>query len=407
MLSAEDRAILALEGPTVAGHTCKVITLGDRPLEVDELRRHMARRLPADSPLRRRLGSRDGEPAWVVYGDFDLAEHVRARGAAGQDLSDVVAAIFSERLDRAVPLWRIDVAEIAGTGTVLVWRIHHALADGTTAMRIARGVLWDEIDAVAAPSSGHHHGRADERRRRDHLGAFIARELTESTHRSPFDGEIGTERDVAFASVPLAPLHDAARALAGATVNDAVLATVGGGLRSWLEAHDVRPHSLRIKVPVSLHHEAESAANRDSFFSLPVNLGRQGSVTALRDIHRASTTRKRGHDAQQWETLAASLSSHSRRLGAALEKIQRSPRAFAVCVSNVPGPPGELHVAERPVLSVHSVAEIGRRHNLRIAVISAAGALNIGFCCDPAVVPDLEVMAAATEDAAEALIAAA
>lgn len=54
-------------------------------------------------------------------------------------------------------------------------------------------------------------------------------------------------------------------------------------------------------------------------------------------------------------------------------------------------PPGALHVAARPVVSVHSVAGIRRRHDLRIAVIPVVGALHIGLCSDPAVVPGLAV----------------
>ena len=406
MLSAEDRAILELEGATVAGHTCKVITLAGRPLAAEDLRAHVAERLREDSLLRRRLGSQDGVPAWVPHRAFDLADHIQDRRADGHDLDEVVGAIFSGHLDRTLPLWRIDVTEMPGTGTIVVWKIHHALADGTTAMRLARTLLWDEIDAGGATGSGHHDRGADDERRRDHLAGFIARELTTSLHHSPFDGAIGTERQVAFASIPFVPLHDAAHSLAGATVNDAVIAAVRGGLRSWLHAHGINANALRIKVPVSLHREAEQAANHDSFFSLPVDLRIQDHVTALRAIHRATTARKVGHDAQRWEALAASLSSHSKRLGAALERIQRSPRTFAVCVSNVPGPRNDLFVAQRPVRSVYSVAEIGQRHGLRITALSAAGALNVGFCADPAVVPDVHVLAAATHDTAQQLIGA-
>jgi hypothetical protein len=42
-LSAEDRAILALEGPTVGGHTCKTIVLGSPAPTVEQLRELSAR----------------------------------------------------------------------------------------------------------------------------------------------------------------------------------------------------------------------------------------------------------------------------------------------------------------------------------------------------------------------------
>jgi hypothetical protein len=59
-----------------------------------------------------------------------------------------------------------------------------------------------------------------------------------------------------------------------------------------------------------------------------------------------------------------------------------SPRVFTLNVSNVPGPPGPLSVLGAPVASMHSLAEIGHRHALRIAVVSANGRIGFGFCTD-------------------------
>ena len=50
--------------------------------------------------------------------------------------------------------------------------------------------------------------------------------------------------------------------------------------------------------------------------------------------------------------------------------------------SNVPGPPGPLSVLGAPVASMHSLAEIGHRHALRVAVVSANGLIGFGFCTD-------------------------
>ena len=55
-LGPEDRAILALESPTIAGHTCKVARLGGAPLDVDALRARVAERIALAPALTRRLG---------------------------------------------------------------------------------------------------------------------------------------------------------------------------------------------------------------------------------------------------------------------------------------------------------------------------------------------------------------
>ena len=57
--------------------------------------------------------------------------------------------------------------------------------------------------------------------------------------------------------------------------------------------------------------------------------------------------------------------------------------------------------------ALHSIAEIGFRHGLRISVVSLADRLFFGFNADPDLVPDLEEMGAGVEIEAAALIAAA
>lgn len=76
--------------------------------------------------------------------DFDPESHVVGVDRPPVDdagLRELVADLFAQRRDRRMPLWRIDVAELQEGGRALIWRLHHALADGTTAIRLARAVL--------------------------------------------------------------------------------------------------------------------------------------------------------------------------------------------------------------------------------------------------------------------------
>ena len=423
-LSEEDRAILALEGPTIVGHTCKVIRLAEPAPSLQALRAHIGSRLGGEPLLRTRLEDRGGAPRWIGDPGFEIANHVVDTGRRDLDEADLeplVAQLFERRLDRDLPLWRIDVAHFRRGGVALIWRIHHALADGTTAMRFARSILWDKGEGAArgvgppqpqvpgppgrvdpAPSPG----RQDDDRRRGHLAAFLAREFADSIHDSPFDGEVGRRRTVAFAAVPLGPLHDAAKRICGATVNDAVLSVVAGGLRRWLESHHGSLSAMRFRVPVSLHNEGDQAGNRDSFFTLPVHVSDPDPASRLRAIQAEASERKAGHDAERLSSLSDSIGSLSPRLAGLARRLQDSPRSFAICVSNVPGPPKPVTVLGAPVQSLHSIAEIGGRHGLRVTVVSGAGRLGFGFCADPAIAEDLSEMAAGTEAEAAALIAA-
>jgi diacylglycerol O-acyltransferase len=407
-LTDEDRTILALESAVVVGHTCKVVLVGSGAPTAERLRASVVERLASVPALTRRLGGTAERPVWVDDERFDIAAHVVAADVDPCDDESMrveVARLFAERLDRSRPLWRIDVLQRAGDGAALVWRIHHALADGTTAMRFADAVLWDAVPAAGAAAPRPHPAYDSERRLR--LAAFLRHELTLGHRRSPFDGTIGTERDIAFARAPLQALHDAAHRLAGATVNDAVLTAVAGGLRAWIREHHGHAGKLRVKVPVSLHDAGDDQGNRDSFFTVELPLDEPDPVARLTAIRAATAARKADYDAETLDVLMHDLARVSPQLEHLVQRLEASPRAFALNVSNVPGPRTAVAVLGVPVEAVYSIAEIGEHHALRVAVVSVAGRLHFGLCSDPAIVGGIDVLAAGVEAEATGLVAAA
>ena len=266
-LSAEDREILALETETVAGHTCKVIVLEDR-IEADALRASLASRLDQTPQMCQRLTEVDGELRWVPVPDLDLDAHVVSIEADhppnAAEFRETVARIFEQRLDRSRPLWSIDVIpELAWGGSALIWRVHHALADGFAWTQMAKRALWDEGPAGARNASRKHSSAAKppERKGRRPLSALRAalREAPQPWRRSPFSGRIDVDREVAFASVELEGLREVARTADGATLNDAILAIVAGALHRWLKRRRGHFGAVRVKVPVSLHIPREAA----------------------------------------------------------------------------------------------------------------------------------------------------
>jgi diacylglycerol O-acyltransferase / wax synthase len=413
-LSEEDRAILELEGETIVGHTAKLMILDPGAPSLETLQQLVAQRAAATPQLHWRLGGSPERPVWVEAEAFEPAEHVVAgseQPLARAELPGAVARIFEQRLDRSRPLWRIDALDLLGGGRALVWRLHHALADGTAAMRFARRLLWDTVEqagqrvAHGSGGRGDDHAPGDDERRRAHLMALLRREFAESIHRPPFDAEVGRRRAVQLVSVPIDPLHDAARSR-GATLNDAVLSLVAGALGRWIEHHHGKLGDVRLRVPVSLHHEGDDAGNRDSFFTIAAPLGEPDALRRLAAIHAATDERKHEHDAETLESLIDGLARISPHLARFAGRLEASPRSFALSVSNVPGPRDPVSVLGSRVEEMFSLAEIGERHALRIAVVSLGGRLGFGFCADPSVVAGLDEMACGIEAEAAALIAA-
>ena len=122
----------------------------------------------------------------------DLEWHVAEAETAGRldhaGLRELAGALLAERLDHERPLWRMDVAPLDDGGTALIVRVHHAMADGVTAIRLVGELLWilcsgkppsDERggrrrdDCPAQPLQGGEAGRVA----REEIGGALRREL--------------------------------------------------------------------------------------------------------------------------------------------------------------------------------------------------------------------------------------
>ncbi len=189
-------------------------------------------------------------------------------------------------------------------------------------------------------------------------------------------------------------------------MNDAVLDVVAGALRHWLELQHIdSPDQLTVKVPVSLHHGEDDAANRDSYFTVPLRLGEPDTATRLVAIAEATSERKQDHDAEDLDRLMRRVSHTSKRLAHLLGRIESSPRRFALSVSNVKGPKSDVSMGGQAVTGVHSIVEIGEHHALRIAVVSVGDRLCFGFCADPELIHDLDALAEGAEEEAARIVA--
>jgi hypothetical protein len=416
MLTAEDVRILGLETPRIAGHTLKVMVLHPgSDLALDELREWVGARVSRLPRLRQRLElpSDRRPPSWVPDRDFDLTRHVREADAA-PTLPAAIAPIMERRLDRTAPLWSIDLANAGADGAVVALKVHHAMADGMGARRIASVLLWDEPDPsptrAPAPVPRSIHARRHWADLRHAVGA-LERELAPGASSSELARRVGPSRVVAFASVPLAALEPLKHAFGTrVTVNDLVLAATAGGLRRWLEHAHAPLRPMRVKVPVSLHGPAEpgrALGNADSFFFVDLPVGEPDPAQRLLAIARECEARKRAGDAQRLDAFLHEIGAHSPTAGRAAVHWTTNPHVFTLNVSNVPGPKEPLRACGRPVRSVYALAEVADWHALRIAVFSACGTLTFGLCGDAEHIARLDALAHEIEEEFAALARAA
>jgi diacylglycerol O-acyltransferase len=394
-LSAEDARILGLERGHVRGHVLKVMTV-EGAVGPDALRQRVGERIGRE-PVLTSILDPEPPPAWVDAPDFKLEEHVV--GAVCTTLPELAARRMEERLDRSRPLWSLDVAPLPGGRTALLLRLHHALADGMTAMRLLETLLFDPHPEEPAPPATRARP-APRRAPALRVPSALLRELAGRGRPTPLDRPAGEHRQVAFVDADLDRLRQIGHA-AGATVNDVVLAAVAGGLRAWMgEAAGVRA-----KVPVSLHSAAGHAANRDSFLVVDLPLHEPDPARRLRAVARDTRQRKAARDAETVDHFFADLSHLSPSFERLAQAWALSPRVFTLNVSNVPGPRAQRAVLGAPVRRLCSLAEVANKHALRISVVSGCGRLTFGLCADPEAVGPVEPLAQAIEGELDALAA--
>jgi hypothetical protein len=91
--------------------------------------------------------------------------------------------------------------------------------------------------------------------------------------------------------------------------------------------------------------------------------------TRLEAVRAETAERKRDHDADTIYLLFSGLSSREGRC-AVPTRSPAGPGAFSRWVSDVPGPSERLSILGGEVVELHSLAEIGDRHCLRISPLS-------------------------------------
>ena len=418
-LSVDDAQILRLESAAIKGHTGKVLILAPdsdgRPASASRLRARISQRMGTFPRLSQRVAEPRlglGRPAWVEAQDVDLDWHVaepeRADPLSDEELRQAVGELLSERLDHTRPLWRLDVLPLTGGRVAVIARIHHAMADGVSAIRLAAGLLWDEDSTSPTPHPAVHTAspgsvkpaQAGEARILVRLPTALWRELRPGRD-TKLDQHIGPSREVAWTSFPLERLKRIEHAAPeGATVNDVVLAVVAGGLRHWLPEVGGIAEDLRIQCPVCLHAREESAGqlgNRDSFLNVDLPIAEDDAAERLRLINAETREKKFDHDA---DTLYAFFHAigRFRPLYKGVTRLTSGPREFALSVSNVPGPRQRALILGHAVEEFCSFAEPADRHALRISVISLGDELAFGLCSDPEAISNLDGLRGALAD---------
>ncbi len=456
-LSALDSSFLYLEDATLPMHVGSVMIF-EPPrdgFDYDSLVELIAERIASSPRYRQRVQSvpaRLANPVWVDDEDFDLTYHVRRsalpRPGDDEQLEEFVARITSRPLDRSRPLWELYFVEgLTGGRFAIVSKAHQSLVDGINAVDVGHllldpdGVHPDEetrrptgspsplrlvadavMDSVRRPSQVADNVRGglrdvSETGRRalglaGGLVSTLAQVGTRPAPQSPLDVTVSGTRRWVMVRTDLADYRrirtslTRGRYVEDVTINDVVLATITGALRTWMQNRGEHLSStavIRVMVPVSVYDESGDHRSGSRltacFVDLPV-----GEASPSMRLHQIAFSMR-----QQMETTqavdAASLSSlggfapptlHSlgARTGAAMTR-----RLFNLVVTNVPGPQQPLYAGGARLLATYPVMPLSRGQALAVGLTSYDGSVYFGLNADRLAMPDLDVLAQAVDEA--------
>ena len=360
--------------------------------DMPRLRRGLSERIETIPQLRRVAMPVGRRHAWAEVAP-NLEDHVRAipdvHGVGG--LEQVCAGLMCVPLPLDRPLWELLVAPGAtpdGPGIVL--RIHHAIADGMSAVAIARTLFEEDTQSISVPrrvesatSSVVPGSTLAQRSQRIAVGLrrTLVTLINHGVGQTALLGPRSVVHGVSFLDVGLEPLASHVRTLGG-TVNDALLAAVAAGYRAALTAlGEPIPRTLPVSVPVALTRRG-SSANQVGVMLVHLPLDETDTDQRLRLI--AEQTRREKPRAREQGTLELMRGPLGARI---MDVVGRRQRLVAGFVTNVPGPVGTLRLCGAPVAAIWPVAVLAANVRSGVAALSYDGRLRCGIHFDAANLP--------------------
>jgi diacylglycerol O-acyltransferase / wax synthase len=320
---------------------------------------------------------------WERDDAFDIEHHVRhtALPRPGQvlDLLALCSRLHGNLLDRHRPLWEATLIEGLADGRFAMYlKVHHAVADGVSALRLLQRALSEDPDQreMSPPWARQPHPQPqptphDQRDLTTALRSALSvlgeaaglpaalvktvnrgiqeqpAPLSFSAPRSMLNVPITGSRRFAAQSWPIERIRRVGKA-ADATVNDVLLAMCSGALRNYLLGLDALPDApLIAMVPVSLHVDDHHREGGNAVGVVMCNLATHLTDPAARleTINAAMVDGKAAlAGMSSVQIVAMSALGMSPLALAPLLRVQNMLRPpFNLVISNVPGPRSSLY----------------------------------------------------------------
>ena len=422
LLTPVDQLFLFMESRTqpmhVAGLQLFSLPPGEDSSYVRVLADQVRESANVQPPFNHRLKLQFGQYTWQEDRLFDPEYHVRYEALPQpgriRDLLTLVSAEHSHHLDRQRPLWQWHLIENIEGGRVAIYtKIHHAMMDGISAMRLVeRSMSTDPArrgmpPVWANPPSGPMTRGAptawlqalipliNASGKQIAAVPTVARELMKTVYRasrhphyrslfqaprSVLNGSITGARRFAAQDFPMQRLQVLHKSL-GATINDLVLAMCAGALRRYLADLNALPkRALVAMVPMSLRHDNSAEGNQVGVILCSLATDQSDPERRLRAIQASIQEGKARFASMSAEEIlnytALSLTPAAVNL---MTGLAPGWQTFNLVISNVPGPRQTLYWNGLRLEGLYPASIAMQRLALNITVTSYDESLSFGL----------------------------
>jgi diacylglycerol O-acyltransferase / wax synthase len=430
-MSSVDTAWLRMDRPSNLMMICGVLIFGEH-LTLARLKATLSDRFLRFKRFRQRAVQAPTGAYWADDRKFDIGAHVlrvKLGAAAGKaELETLVSELMATPLDPSKPMWQFHLVEGYEGGSAVVVRIHHCYADGIALIQvmlsmtdadregrvpgpvppppkhpestggdplagalkmatkmgsalIEKGVgLWHEpAKAVALAQKGSAFT--------EELAKLV---LMEEDSRTCFKGRPGVAKRVAWADpISVAEVKAVGRAL-DCSINDVLLSSVAGALRSYLlrEGESVEGLSIRAMVPVNLRpaEKAWKLGNRFGLVFLDLPIGIENPVERLYAIRENMRVLKGSYQPVLALGVLAAMGAGPKILQEQL--LAMLARKATAVMTNVPGPQQPLYLGGALIDSMMFWVPQSGDIGLGVSILSYNGEVRFGVVADRGFCPD-------------------
>ena len=369
----------------------------------------------------------------------DPSYHVRLVGVAlSRDPAAISGAmverLHSTPLDMKKPLWEAHLIEgLADNQFAFYFKGHHCAVDGMGAVNFIKD--WLSTDPEAPPGTGRAAPLDEDYNLASVFALATAKRTPEGvsalgelagklagmmrganssvqaglqTPRTPFNARITRHRRLAVKVLDLPRVKAVARGT-GTTVNNVILASIGGACRRYLqEQGDLPEKSLTASVAVGIDRDPDTP-NAASGFVAPLGTTTEDPIQRLREIS-AVTSRGKAEvlaltpNAMDYYSVIGLLPI---ALGQKTGTLGLLPPLFNLTVSNVVLSKEPLYLSGAKLDVIIPLSFLSDGYGLNVTLIGYTDKIALGFLGCRDTIPHLQRLAGYTGQAFEELEAAA